>query len=255
IYCNDSLQVSSVFRYCTFEEGYGVLQSGGNFYFCGALTVDNSIVIIDNCIFQDQIWISLEIQSNSEVVITNSIFKDTGSNTNHYAIYSTNSEVEIINSKISNNYNGIFCAETSMNVIDCIILDNHWYGIYFQYCEPKILNCTIVGNNKGMFSFNNTNEFYRAQLINSIFWDNIINIGGGWWGTTERFFDVYNSFIDVNPEFINEIDRNLHLSASSPGIDIGIMDLPFGLELPEFDLDGNPRIIGLAVDMGAYETQ
>ncbi|MBT4333173.1 MAG: T9SS type A sorting domain-containing protein [Candidatus Cloacimonetes bacterium] len=43
--------------------------------------------------------------------------------------------------------------------------------------------------------------------------------------------------------------------SSSPCIDAGTLDLPAGIELPEYDLAGNPRIYGETIDMGAYEWQ
>jgi hypothetical protein len=42
---------------------------------------------------------------------------------------------------------------------------------------------------------------------------------------------------------------------NSPCIDAGTLDLPAGIELPQYDLAGNPRIYGDTVDMGAYEWQ
>ncbi|MCK5050544.1 MAG: T9SS type A sorting domain-containing protein [Candidatus Cloacimonetes bacterium] len=45
------------------------------------------------------------------------------------------------------------------------------------------------------------------------------------------------------------------LTENSPCINAGTLDLPTGIELPEFDLAGNPRIYGETIDMGAYEYQ
>ncbi|MFO7896306.1 MAG: choice-of-anchor Q domain-containing protein, partial [Candidatus Cloacimonadales bacterium] len=45
------------------------------------------------------------------------------------------------------------------------------------------------------------------------------------------------------------------LAATSPAINAGTLDLPAGIELPEYDLAGNPRIYGDGIDMGAYEYQ
>ena len=55
-----------------------------------------------------------------------------------------------------------------------------------------------------------------------------------------------------NPNFEGQDDY--HLSENSPCINAGIPDTT-GLNLPEFDLDGNPRISGDRIDMGAYEFQ
>jgi hypothetical protein len=67
--------------------------------------------------------------------------------------------------------------------------------------------------------------------------------------------------IDEDPLFILDIDPssapttsgNLRLGATSPALHAGgDHHVPEGVE---FDLDGNLRIVGPAVDMGAYETQ
>ncbi len=51
------------------------------------------------------------------------------------------------------------------------------------------------------------------------------------------------------PLFVDAESRNYHEAAGSPTIDAGIAG-----ELGPLDLDGNPRILGPAPDMGAYET-
>jgi hypothetical protein len=51
------------------------------------------------------------------------------------------------------------------------------------------------------------------------------------------------------PLFVDAENRNYHEAAGSPTIDAGIAG-----ELGPLDLDGNPRILGPAPDLGAYET-
>jgi hypothetical protein len=53
----------------------------------------------------------------------------------------------------------------------------------------------------------------------------------------------------TQPLFVDAENRNYHEAAGSPTIDAGIAG-----ELGPFDLDGNPRILGSAPDMGAFET-
>jgi len=64
--------------------------------------------------------------------------------------------------------------------------------------------------------------------------------------------DLGNNLLAVDPLFIDVTNNNYQLSDGSPCIDKGFNDIT---ELPEFDLAGNPRIVGSSIDIGAYEFQ
>ena len=61
--------------------------------------------------------------------------------------------------------------------------------------------------------------------------------------------------LDTIPQWTGTGDYPYALASDSPCIDAGTLDLPPGIELPEYDLAGNPRIYGGFIDMGAYEWQ
>jgi hypothetical protein len=72
--------------------------------------------------------------------------------------------------------------------------------------------------------------------------------------------------INLLPELVDVNNNDLRLAATSPCIDVGdsnalpadTLDLDGDGDVNEqipFDMDGNPRIVGQAVDMGAYESQ
>jgi hypothetical protein len=65
------------------------------------------------------------------------------------------------------------------------------------------------------------------------------------------YYDPSN--IDTDPMWDTTNYYPFGLSAGSPCIDAGTLNLPEGIELPETDLAGNPRVYGNTVDMGAYE--
>ncbi len=74
-----------------------------------------------------------------------------------------------------------------------------------------------------------------------------------------RDYGAYNHFIwgegnlGGNPLFLGSEDYPYAIDIGSPCINAGTLDLPPGIELPEYDLAGNPRVWGESVDMGAYE--
>jgi hypothetical protein len=61
--------------------------------------------------------------------------------------------------------------------------------------------------------------------------------------------------LDCDPLFDMSLPNRYSLLEDSPCIDAGTLELPEGIELPEYDLAGNPRISGDAIDIGPYEWQ
>ena len=61
--------------------------------------------------------------------------------------------------------------------------------------------------------------------------------------------------LDENPYWDVDGIYPFALLENSPCINAGTLDMPPEIELPEFDLAGNPRIYGETIDMGAYEYQ
>jgi hypothetical protein len=52
--------------------------------------------------------------------------------------------------------------------------------------------------------------------------------------------------------FVDSANGDYHLGAGSPAINAGDGSVP---NLPMTDLDGNPRVVGSKVDIGAFEFQ
>jgi hypothetical protein len=61
-----------------------------------------------------------------------------------------------------------------------------------------------------------------------------------------------NGNISLNPLFLNPKHAGYQLRSDSPAINAGDVSAP---DLPEKDLDGNPRIVNGTVDIGAYESK
>jgi hypothetical protein len=150
-------------------------------------------------------------------------------------------------------------------------------GIGINGRSPTIMNNTIVSNSaqkgSGIYNWHNSS----AVVDNSIIWGNT-----GYWSTiyldysnysenttiTINYSDVQGGYtgignISVDPQFVNPMADDYHLQ-SGPCINTGnnaalppdTTDLDGDGDTTEpipFDLDGNPRIVNTAVDMGAYE--
>jgi len=181
--------------------------------------------------------------------------------------------MDIINSAFTDNY----CYSSSYPVRSSGI--NVWYDIYLN-----IINCT-VGNNVspnsgGVIVLKDDSSGSIVNIYNSILYGDIpgeiyvnnaiptvpceVNIvhslvDGGLDGIYNP--NWYNSVnwlqgnLDENPMFDSLGTYPFALSAYSPCINAGTLDLPAGIELPQYDLAGNPRIYGDNIDMGAYEWQ
>lgn len=135
-----------------------------------------------------------------------------------------------------------------------------------------------VANNTGYYGPMSISGMGTVDFYNSIFYNNSPNTIGFrayqssldtlyvnfnncsfFEESDSTFVSFYNAFqtetecIYGDPLFRGEGQYPFSLSLGSPCIDAGTNDLPEGISLPERDLSGNLRVIGSAVDIGAYE--
>jgi hypothetical protein len=145
-------------------------------------------------------------------------------------------------------------AEVTGNpiIINCLFIGNSaptGAGMRNNDPNPTILNTTIAYNyGSGISSRNGSSPI----IGNSIVWG---NTGGSFSGASSgssivSYSDIEGGFagignLNVDPLFF------YHLTAGSPLINAGNNN---ATDLPSTDLEGNPRIIGGTVDMGAYES-
>ncbi|MCD4682829.1 MAG: right-handed parallel beta-helix repeat-containing protein, partial [Bacteroidales bacterium] len=173
-------------------------------------------------------------------------------------------KVLITNNSASNRGGGIFFNYASDPVIVNVEITNNTAEIgagisCFGSCEPMLTNITIANNSSSdiagaIYSYTSSNPI----ITNSILWNNLpeeiygstLNITfsdilGGWEGEGNE---------NVDPSFIGSGNYPFALSDQSLCINEGNPDTT-GLNLPEFDLAGDPRFRGGRIDMGAYENQ
>ena len=143
--------------------------------------------------------------------------------------------LNFVNCTFAGNTSPIAALKTSgnVNMYNCIMDDPTPYEIaLYDLTGYGIISDLTVGNSN---INNGQNGIYNENNANTINW--------------------LDGNINEDPLFIGEGDYPFALSELSPCIDAGTLDLPEGIELPEYDLAGNPRIVGGAIDMGAYEFQ
>jgi hypothetical protein len=121
----------------------------------------------------------------------------------------------------------------------------------FQRSRKNVVSCTVTGNRA--YGFDN----HTGTVRHLILWDNLL--GGLNSSTTPVFSGTANPFF-VRPGFWDAlkdvwVDGDYHLSADSPYIDAGDPAYGDNPNNPTIDIDGNPRIVGERVDIGAFEFQ
>jgi len=174
----------------------------------------------------------------------------------------------------------------SAHLFNCLITDNHGRttpyganiygsGLGVEQTGIIVVNCTFGNNTTDSQLGGAVGVVNNAQLniYNSILYNNepaeiymyygsnelnIYNtlVAGGEEGINVYTLGIINyapSNIDTDPMWDTTNFYPYSLSSGSPCIDAGTLDLPSGIELPETDLAGNPRVYNGYVDMGAYE--
>jgi hypothetical protein len=174
---------------------------------------------------------------------------------------------------------GVLCSGPgSLEITNSTIIGNRaeWGGAIYCWGANLVMNnSTLSGNlspNGDALACDSDQQIYPSsvQLSNCILWDTGAEIWNNDNSTiTITYSDVRGSWpgegnIDADPCFVDAgfwgdangpnaiwVDGDYHLLATSPCIDTG--DPNYILEPNETDLDGNPRVIGARIDMGAYE--
>jgi len=114
--------------------------------------------------------------------------------------------------------------------------------------DGTLNNCTLTGNRasaSGVLTDAQGGGAYGGTLNNCIVYFNTAQQG------TNYYYSTMNYSWSDDPLFVDQASGNLRLQSNSPCINAGLNEFaPAGP-----DLDGNPRIVGGTVDIGAYEYQ
>lgn len=200
--------------------------------------------ILTNCNFQNNYGTngaSIFNLNNCNIVISNCIFKGNNAYTNGGAIFNTGTcSTNVINSTFADNY-----------------ADNGGALYNSSGCNYILTNCSF-GNNSASVSGGGILNLANASVIlgNCIVWGNSHGnlISTGTVSVTYSIIEggyVGVGNLNLDPLFISTSSNNLRLMPCSPALNSGSNTI----NATSNDLDGNPRLFGSTIDMGAYELQ
>jgi hypothetical protein len=137
---------------------------------------------------------------------------------------------------------------------NCVLTGNSApYGGGGAADSATLNNCTVTRNSASQYG----GGAYYATLNNCILYYNTAPTGSNYLGGTNNYCCTAPSpgtgpgnFTNA-PLFVDQAAGNLRLQTNSPCVNAGNDAYAPGL----MDLDGNPRIVGGTVDVGAYECQ
>lgn len=199
---------------CTFDGGNGELQNGAN----GGLQF------------------GVEVGNAGAATVTNSVFTNC-----QYAIGVQGGTLNAFNDVFCGNELGVEVITGSAAVVNCTLTENVFSAIYVA-AEAHVTNCIVAYNGTGIYEQKPNN---LVTLSHSDVYGN----------TTANFTNLAdptgtNGNISVDPKLANK-NYNLHIQPDSPCVDAGDDS---AVQDGWTDIDGQARIIGRHVDIGADES-
>jgi hypothetical protein len=280
MYCENSGPMVTNCYFIVNRSGYGA-----------GMYNNNSSPIINNCSFMNNNAIDygggMDNYDGSNPTVTDCIFNGNNAGTEGGGMCNETSSPTVANctfigNKV-NSYGGAVLNDSGSNTsfANCIFTGNvsgaYGGGIHNYRSSPTLTNCTF-SKNSGTFNGGGMTNYdsCRPVVTNCILWGNkpdqicdwtgtncsttvaYCDVEGGWWSGTGN--------IDKDPCFVNPDANDYHLKPDSPCIDAGdTTSVSSGVFV---DADSNPRgvddpaipdtgiaVVGLTVDMGAYEFQ
>lgn len=117
-----------------------------------------------------------------------------------------------------------------------------------QLTESRFLNCVMWGNNAELDEFDELVVDLEGDVNDLLLRGCAVDLDAA--GSAEW---IEESSLDEAPPFANVFIRDFHLASNnSQWNGVGV---PAGLPFLSTDLDGLPRVVGSAPDVGCYERQ
>ncbi len=270
---------SALLTNCTFTENSASSHSG-------AIRNFRSNAVLNGCVFTGNSAADdagAMGNSQSTVTLTNCFFT-ANSGREGGAILNSSTDANFITCTFMNNFasaggGALVSFGGSAKLFSCLFTGNWAEGgfsgggaVLADGGGVTLANCTVVGNGTGKTTGGILNDGNILVLTNSILWNNMDEDGidqdaqiwpdgtidvtyscvlGGWTGSG----NISDDPLFVSPGYWDTgghwVDGDYHLLAGSPCIDAG--DPAYVPGTDETDLDGQPRVLGGRVDMGAYE--
>lgn len=220
-------------------DGFTVTGSAGGLDRAG-VSLGYADGIIENCIIENNLGSGVDMGwNNANCVIQRNIIR-------------WNQQSGIIT------YGGSIRENFIVNNTPGIPTGNNGGGIWSRWGNPRIIGNTIVGNHADPYG--GTGGIYVWGFDTATIYNNIIAHNDGYQLSAPYATVVSNCAfpsgisgggnIMVDPKLGDWQNGDFHLTASSPCINAGDPGAP-GLSI--MDLDGDPRTLGSAPDMGADE--
>ena len=236
--CNYS-DSNPVLTNCTFGGNYAYWDGGGMYNYI------NSSPMLTNCTFSGNsargVGGGMDNMHESNPILTGCTIRGNSAGSKGGGMANTNfSSPVLTNCIISGNSAG-----------------SKGGGMGNRASNPTVTNCTFSGNSAHYGGAMHSDSGSSPTLTNCILWgdtpEEIYMISGT---PVITYCDVQDGWegkgnIDSDPCFVDDANDDYHLKPTSPCIDAG--DPCYIAEPDETDIDGNPRVIGGRIDMGAYE--
>lgn len=228
-----------------------------------ALCGDGTSITVNNCDFTGIKGTCIYTTADTATITGNHFTGNTLNASDDYAIHSRSTNTTVANNAINNNtIAGIYCFGISEPAViaNNALAANSGSGIRINHCAANITNntvrecgtgidcdvesnctianCIIADNFRGVFKHTTA----TADVRRSCLYRNSTDYGG------MTIPPAANDNMLLDPLFVSGTD--LHLTIDSPCIDAGDNA---AVQVGWRDLDETTRIIGSAVDIGAYE--